>query len=709
MESFSQAKADFDTKFKDRKVLSRSIVTVNGKFIDNISLVDRTNSHNEEYYKWQFIYSLINSGLIGRDYIGCEIYFPKGNKDSTPIKIDAVVFKTTEWVSLYLKYRENKDQVALSELRKLAVMMIEFKRDGNDSKIEQIFNSQIRATINESDAKVTIGVYYDKERLFLFKKESGKIVRLDNSKNFTTSQRILEQYQLEITDPYFLIPSIEQLKKLDENKDQLIIENRLVENLDIIYRMNDESVKNSLNQILKTLDSLSLFNEEGYLILIQMIALKIHDEKESIQYGNSLSFYIIDSEYQFKELSEKSIQKFIERMKQLFNSAQTRYRNLLYENKINWKNSRHIRVVSEIVKHFQNYSFSRSRKSDLYQLVFYNFATKFKKDENAQFLTPLPIIDFIVKLINPKRNETICDPCCGIADFLSVSYVNSDGKLSDNNLYGFDNDYNMTILAQLNMLLNGDGNATIKYMGGKGSIDQKLDCIGEIKKLDESHNSGKWDKWADETRLMKYDVILTNPPFGKGRSLDLSKGADVQVAALYETYDLYIKENPKSGLDLGIVFLENTIRSLKVNGRFAIILSNSIASTKSYEFARKWVLSKIRLVAIIDLPSNIFAETGVNTTIFVGYKPTDSELLKLKESNYRVFCKEIQNVGYEKRTSQRNVYFSKIYKLDEQTFETLIDENGESISDEDFSQTFIDFQEWCLFQEEKIKDLFLGK
>ena len=279
----------------------------------------------------------------------------------------------------------------------------------------------------------------------------------------------------------------------------------------------------------------------------------------------------------------QDIQDFIKRVEAIFKNAKKYYKNILGENKIDWRNIRHVRVAADIAFHFQRYSFLRSRKSDLYQLVFYNFATKFKKDENAQFLTPIPIINFLVDMVNPGRRETVCDPCCGIGDFLSVSYVNSDGKLDDRNLYGFDNDYNMTVLAQLNMLLNGDGNACIKYMPDKGSITHKLNINNEIVDLiDDTHYHGNWEVWSDDTELNKYDVVLTNPPFGKGRSLDLSKGTDLAAAKFYETYDLYIKENPKSGLDLGVVFLENAVRVLKDNGRFGIVLSNSIASNKSF-------------------------------------------------------------------------------------------------------------------------------
>lgn len=707
--NFSEARLKYRSKYLQENELSRSFVTVDGNFINDISIKDVNNKPNEEFYKWEFIYSLITSEMYSRDYIGCEIYFPKGNISSAPIKIDAVIFDSIEWLDIYKDYRKNKNQDALHKLRNMAIAMIEFKRDGDDKKIEQIFSSQIKATIKESDSVFTLGIYYNFGRLYLFKKDSSSsITRYDNGKNFLKSQRILEQYQLELTDPYYMIPSFHDLmnkiKGIDIESTQLTIKD-----LDVVDKISDENIRNSLNQILRQLTEDSLFNEEGYMLLIQLIALKIYDENESERYGSHLRFHITHDEVMVNDnLTNKTVQVFITRFKELFSLAKRQYKNILDQHEIAWTNKRHIRAAQTIVKEFQRYSFKRSRRGDLYQLVFYNFATKFKKDENAQFLTPIPIINFMVDIVNPKRRETVCDPCCGIADFLSISYVNSDFQLNDNNLYGLDNDYNMTVLAQLNMLLNGDGNANIYYVEDKGTIDKKINILGDVVQLDPNyHHSGKWDNWADSTELMKFDVVLTNPPFGKGRNLDLSKSEDLRVAKFYETYDLYVKDNPKDGLDLGVVFLENAIRSIKTGGRFAIVLSNSIASNKSFEFARKWLLKECRLVAFFDLPPNIFAETGVNTSIIVGYKPK-SKIDDLISSDYEVFVREIQNVGYIKRTSQRNVVFLDDFLLDESTFETIIDpDTGENRLNEDFSLIIQEFKEWCLYQEDELKNLFL--
>ena len=157
---------------------------------------------NEEFYKWEFVYGMIQSGRIpSRDYIGAEIYFPKGNIHSEPIKIDSVVFSDISWIDYYRKYRDNpKDVDSLQKVRELAVEVIEYKR--NDKSIEQVFSSQVKAAMKEPDSPFVLGVYYDTGRLFLFKRIKDEITRFDNSLSFPTSQRILEQYQLEITDPY---------------------------------------------------------------------------------------------------------------------------------------------------------------------------------------------------------------------------------------------------------------------------------------------------------------------------------------------------------------------------------------------------------------------------------------------------------------------------------------------------------------------------
>jgi type I restriction enzyme M protein len=118
-------------------------------------------------------------------------------------------------------------------------------------------------------------------------------------------------------------------------------------------------------------------------------------------------------------------------------------------------------------------------------------------------------------------------------------------------------------------------------------------------------------------------------------------------------------------------------------------------------------MQTVRVVALFDLPPNVFAETGVNTTLVVGYKPKNKTVSELLRHDYSVFTREIERVGYEKRTSNRNIVFEPKFLLDLDTFETVINTEGESTLAEDFSKIVREFREWCLFQETELKRLFL--
>jgi len=252
-----------------------------------------------------------------------------------------------------------------------------------------------------------------------------------------------------------------------------------------------------------------------------------------------------------------------------------------------------------------------------------------------------------------------------------------------------------------------NGNATLRYMPDMGSILHKFNIKKELVALDPKlHKNGNWDNWVDGTKLLKFDVVLTNPPFGENRKFEPKSEQDKQIAELYEMWNI---ARSGSWIDLGIVFLENAYRVLKPGGRMGIVVSNSIASIDRWEEARKWLLSKMRVVGLFDLPSNIFAETGVNTTVIVAYKPKDDkELAQLTESNYEIFVKDIKKIGYEVRTSNRVKYFKPVYKIDPETFQIEINEQGESLLDEDFTPTIKEFREWCVSQEEYLKQIFLS-
>ena len=310
----------------------------------------------------------------------------------------------------------------------------------------------------------------------------------------------------------------------------------------------------------------------------------------------------------------------------------------------------------------------------------------------------------MTEIVNPKSGETIIDPTVGIADFLAVAYKKADGRLSDRNLYGVDNQEPMIMLAQLNMLLNGDGNANLQC---ESSLNYKFNAQGKMKSLVPYLNkNGQWDKNLDQEKLKKFDIVLTNPPFGKNRSYD-KNNERIENLELYELWNAVVS-NTSSGtpkIDPGLIFLENAYRILEIGGRLGIVLSSSIAGVNSYEFARKWLIDKMRIVALFDLPEGVFADTNVNTTLLVAYKPTEEDLLKLKKENYEVFSKKIRKVGYKVVVKDRISSFEPIYRFDKD-YNYEVDEEGRPVKDEEFTETISEFKEWIKTQEDDLIKLF---
>ncbi len=436
--TFTQAKEKFDQEFGMTSEYS-CFLSEHLSIGKTIQLRKKDGSKNEQYYKWQFLYSIVNSGLFPKDLIGTEVHFPKGNKDAANIKIDAAVFADASWWDKYVDYHTNNNADSLEWLRKNLVVAIEFKKE--DSKnIQEVWDKQLKAYMKESDADFCLGILYDTERLYLFRRHNNKYLRFSDEYNTKGDASTSKDISLHLPDPYTNIPSFERalnwacLKSVDRSR-------RIVNDLEIISGIQSSQVNDSMSAILRTLDKFGMLDQKGFEILIQILSLKIYDEKRNEkQPSRFLDFYILPEEKEFSTLADSQIQKFIKRISLLKDEACGSYHRILKESLLNLKEVKHVRVLIEVITQFQDYSFVKSQKTDLYQLVFYKFAGAFKKDKNAQFVTPLPLINFLVNIVNPRSGETVIDPTVGIADFLSVSYVNSHSKLDDNNIYGMDID-----------------------------------------------------------------------------------------------------------------------------------------------------------------------------------------------------------------------------------------------------------------------------
>lgn len=701
--TFTEAKQRFDSQYGAATEFTNFLpehLTIGKK----TGLRKTNGTKNEQYYKWQCLSALVDAGLFPKDLMGTEVHFPKGNKSSAALKLDAAVFDDASWFEHYQDYHTNNNADALDWLRKHLVVAMEFKKEDNKN-IAEVWDKQLKAYMKESETSFCLGILYDTERLYLFRKYKGKFLRYSEEYNTKGEESGTKELSLHLPDPYRNIPTLEQILTYEESK-QIDRSRRGIVNLDVISGLQSTQISDAMSAVLRTLDKMGMVNQKGFEILIQILSLKIFDEKRNEHNTHRfLDFYLSEEEKSFNSLADAGVQSLITRIKNLRHEASGDYYRILSDETLDFRNEKHVHVLIEVIRQFQDYSFVRSQKTDLYQMVFYKFAGEFAKDQHAQFVTPLPMIEFLVNIVNPRNGESVIDPTVGIADFLSVSYVNSNSKLNDKNIFGIDIDEQMVMLATLNMLLNGDGNAKIiAQVDGLGSLYTKFDQTGEpIQLVPSTNKNGDWDNRPDNKVLKKFDVVLTNPPFGEDRAFVPTTELAKEVIQCYELWNQY----GQGKIDLGIAFLENAYHILKENGRMGIVLSNSIASIDSHQIARKWLMDKMRIVALFDMPANVFAETGVNTTIIVAYKPKPVELKRLQEKGYEIFVRDIHKVGYEVKTSKRVKYFAQTYKINYETFETEIDKEGNPVIDEDFTSAVADFKQWCLRQEKSLQDLFI--
>ncbi|MFA5879217.1 MAG: N-6 DNA methylase [Candidatus Margulisiibacteriota bacterium] len=703
----------FDQEFKDLQEIDRGwYKQICGviAFCSNAKTKDSNDNFSEEYIRARFIWSIIQSGMYNKEYICVEFGFPKGNT-KTNLKPDIVVFKNKDWLKNYEKAQANKN---FANIRQNVLVILETKK--NNKSVESAIENQLRSAMELNTSKDRIfGIYFDdKPEIIIFKKIGNSEIRRFNETNELQQDGIIG-WNLDKRDLLIDLPS--QKDFIENNESISNLAKLKLDSLDAIDEVNFSDLMNALKRANDSIRPESPLRP----LIVEFLTLKVFDEKRSKRDKSFLQFYILAEEKRKDGLAEKT---FRERINALYKEAQKEYPKVLgrekrlfsYDSEFRPSKSNDEKFLIAIIETFQQRAILKAKNESFNQIIFNNFGDEKQKADKGQFFTPIPVVKNIIKMLNPIKNEELCDPCCGICDFPAMAFRYSHRTEPEfppnaNNFYGFDLEGSNLKLAELNLVLNGDGGAVLEQMN---SLSQKLLQDGSILKEGEfttkNYNPLTWKHLSDPNKdLKKFKLIATNPPFGKGR--DLKTGADgkwdlpKETVELYETYkeksDLDKKGNKKypNSMDMGVLFLENAYKCLEEGGRMGIVLSNSIASIKEWQNIRKWFIERMRIVATFDLPANTFGETGVATTIIIAYKPKQSEKYLL-DADYEVFVKEVVNIGYEVKTVKRSVHFAPQYIINEETFEKTGHLN------EDFSAMQQEFKEFLQRQEEEIKNAF---
>lgn len=203
----------------------------------------------------------------------------------------------------------------------------------------------------------------------------------------------------------------------------------------------------------------------------------------------------------------------------------------------------------------------------------------------GEFYTPSAVSGLLARLANPQPGNTICDPACGSGSLL----IQASQQVGSDNFALFGQEVNGATwaLARMNMFLHAKDAARIEW----------CDTLNSPALVEGDH-------------LMKFDVVLANPPF----SLD-KWGAEHAADDPFKRFWRGIP--PKSKGDYG--FISHMIEIAKrQTGRVAVIVPHGVLFRGGGEGAiRKALIEENLLDAVIGLPANLFTTTGIPVAILV--------------------------------------------------------------------------------------------
>lgn len=354
----------------------------------------------------------------------------------------------------------------------------------------------------------------------------------------------------------------------------------------------------------------------------------------------------------------------------------------------------------EIVKKLQKYNLSTT-SDDVKGIAFEQFLGGTFRGELGQFFTPRTVVDFIVEVLDPHEDEVMCDPCCGSGGFLikafeyvrakiendiklekdrvnktfdeieidnkneeklketsneiihklgfetqirkreeqenakaNGKYISRLEKLSSACIFGTDANPRMARTAKMNMIMHGDGHGGVHHRDGllniNGIFENRFDVILTNPpfgaRVEKSLLITKADQLTDEKRIAKYKQMYGDDTYAKAM-LQVDNNVD---KPLLNT--LHIGKNGMSGLT-EVLFIERCIRLLKPGGRTGIVLPEGVLNTQNLGKVRAYFESTAKIILITSIPQDVFMKSGatVKSSLVFLKKFTDKETKQWKD------------------------------------------------------------------------------
>lgn len=416
---------------------------------------------------------------------------------------------------------------------------------------------------------------------------------------------------------------------------------------DIILDMEDEVLANA---------GVDVFEE-----VFKLVFIKLFDELEGARDKSK--------NLEFRNYGE-SDSELKQKIENIFNKAKKRWEGVFDNDEKIKLSSSHLSVCISSLESVKLFNSNLEVIDDAFEYL----VNKSAKGEKGQYFTPRYVIDMCVKMLNPKKYESMIDPASGSCGFpihtcfyvwkqiykekgIEASHLfTAEDKIPEckdyvrENIFGIDFDEKSVRVSKMLNLIAGDGHSNVLYLN---SID--YDNWDEwIKNEDwiDIYNDGwkklkKFRSKKDENGSFEFDILMANPPFA----------GDIKESRILARYELSKNENDKVQNKVGrdILFIERNLNMLKSGGRMAIVLPQGRFNNSSDKRIRNFINERARILAVIGLHGNVFKpHTGTKTSVLLLQKWDDKLCPKVED--YNIFFATMSKPG--KDNSGDKIYYS---------------------------------------------------
>jgi len=401
---------------------------------------------------------------------------------------------------------------------------------------------------------------------------------------------------------------------------------------DLIEISNPNELKKLLKEkIHQKLRPYGVIEDNAFYFILNLLLAKTYDEINASEKNGELSFQVKPEDYlnpndfynRIENLYQSGLKKLLKVAPKI--AEEERIVNSPYRTQI----------LLEIVPYLQRIKLRSARflGEDTMGDIFLDFMHSIFRQSRGLFFTHPNICRFVCKAVNVEiireylkenKSKYILDPSCGSGTFLieALRLIFKDYPMdvikdkAPDILYGIDSEKVAVELCKVNMVIHGDGSASVYVR----------DALGPLSalplKIIENHNIKEFDRGCTYEVLQEdkgVDFIITNPPFSLAISHDKYSHFQMKNFVPYENTTTMASE---------CFFVERWFQLLNPDGRLGAVIPFSLLDSSEYLKARMLFLCYFKIIAIVGLPEHAFSPHAQQRTALVFAKRR-----KLEESN----------------------------------------------------------------------------